>query len=86
MHGSAVCTRVCTIVVNSVPVVVIAIRSELHLAHLCCTGSWDETKRKISDELCVASSKGGVVVQYLDDEDDWITVATYNLMHSHIIQ
>ena len=27
---------------------------------------------RISDELC--ASKSGIVVQYLDDEDDWITV------------
>ena len=46
------------------------------------TGSWDETKRKISDELCVASSKGGMVVQYLDDEDDWITVAITSCTHT----
>jgi len=29
---------------------------------------------RISDELCASTS--GIVVQYLDDEDDWITVAT----------
>ena len=28
--------------------------------------------RRISDELCASYS--GIVVQYLDDEDDWITV------------
>ncbi|XP_065909541.1 non-lysosomal glucosylceramidase-like [Dysidea avara] len=33
---------------------------------------WDEVNGRISDELC--ASKSGIVVQYLDDEDDWITV------------
>lgn len=36
------------------------------------TDSWDEVNRGISDELCVNKEK--VIIQYLDDEDDWITV------------
>jgi len=39
--------------------------------------SWNEVNGSISDEMC--ASKSGIHVQYLDDEDDWITVCSYYL-------